>query len=141
MPVAWHVRARLLDHRFSREVEGAAGGLSAESHNGSIDIATEAPKVELVTHNGGIKAHLSASGPLEGKIHTHNGSVRLTFEEGVSADLDCRTRNGSVSINDTVFQDVWEKRGRRKHVTGRLGSGGSELKIETTNGSISLDID
>lgn len=131
----------LESHNGRIEVDGASGSLSAKTHNGGIDVATEAAEVNLSTHNGGIEARLFTSGQLSGKIDSHNGSIRLSFQQGVSADVDCRTRNGHVSINDTALTDVWQKRGRKKHIKGRLGEGGSELKVETSNGSISLEID
>ena len=134
---------QLDSHNGKIEVNGASEGLAAETHNGAIDVATDSASVKLVTYNGGIKADLATDGPLEGKLQTHNGSVKLSFEEGVSADVECQTRNGRVSINGKPMTNVWEKRGRNrnKHVKGTLGTGGTPLKVETHNGSISLDID
>jgi len=68
-------------------------------------------------------------------IQTVNGSVELTFPSDLNADISGETVNGGV---DSDFRITVEKGWGPKSFTGRIGSGGRRIKIETVNGGITL---
>jgi DUF4097 and DUF4098 domain-containing protein YvlB len=87
--------------------------------------------------NGKIRGTFSR-GSWDGTMHieTVNGNVDLTFPADLSADIKGETVNGSVSSPD--FPITIDGKWGPKSFSGRIGKGGSALKITTVNGSITL---
>lgn len=111
-----------------------ASRLELTTQNGRIDARTSAEKLHLQSSNGMVTVGLTDAGPVGGSIQTENGSVRLEIADGVSTELECRTMNGQIrSKIELADQDR-----KRLYLRGRLGSGGGELKLETSNGSIEI---
>ena len=142
-----------LSHNGRMQLASDAGSVYAETHNGRIHATTAGPQVELKshngsiqvtaagaehinleTHNGGIRADLTAAKPVGGRIVTYNGSMTVAFSDETSADLACSTRNGRIR-SEIPWQVTEMSRSRAK---GKVGDGGSALEIETHNGGIRL---
>jgi DUF4097 and DUF4098 domain-containing protein YvlB len=70
------------------------------------------------------------------KISAVNGTINLKVPTMFNADIDMNTVNGSV--NAEGFQITLGKISK-KHITGKIGTGGQNIKIETVNGSINLE--
>ncbi|HYY93881.1 MAG TPA: DUF4097 family beta strand repeat-containing protein, partial [Pyrinomonadaceae bacterium] len=64
-----------------------------------------------------------------------NGSIDLTFPAGLNADFEAQTLNGQIS---TDFPLTVQGTFSRRHMSGTIGSGGRELRLETVNGSVRL---
>jgi len=90
----------------------------------------------LETVNGKIVARFSRA-DWEGSmsVNTVNGSLELTFPASLSADVKGETVNGSI---ESDFPITVEKGFGPKSFSGRIGSGGRRLSLETVNGSITL---
>ena len=68
-------------------------------------------------------------------VQTVNGSVELTFPAGLNANVSGELVSGSISSD---FPITVEKGFGPKSFSGRIGTGGRRLKIETVNGAIRL---
>lgn len=128
--------------------------LDAESTNGGINVSDVGGEMRLQTTNGGISLE-SVYGDVRGQtvnggvrvelegdswngagldLQTTNGGVSLVVPEGYSADLTASTVNGGLEVDFPVT--VQGRIGRR--VEASLGRGGAPIRIQTTNGGVSL---
>jgi len=111
------------------------GKLLARSSNGKIEIAGHRGSVDASTSNGLIRATLEDLGQDGVLLCTSNGRIVLDLPEDVDADVDMRVDNGIIRNDRKLCQKGRETGGR---VAGRLGQGGKQIKLRTSNGSISL---
>ena len=137
----------------SLELEGTSGDTVAKTTNGSITVRDAGGSIESTTTNGNISvtdvSSIRRVTTTNGKIEvsfdklvsdteftTTNGSVDVRFPAGMNADLELQTTNGSIRANGIkMLVDEISKR----HLSGKLGSGGPKINVKTTNGSISLE--
>jgi DUF4097 and DUF4098 domain-containing protein YvlB len=137
------------------EVTGRYGRAEVGTTNGSVTVENASGELRASTTNGGV--HVSR---FEGKLkaETTNGNIRLdglTFKDGLSAEttngsitlaiaspdtlnanLVARTTNGHITVD---FPMTLKSLAQSKHrVEARIGEGGPEISLETTNGSIKI---
>lgn len=120
----------------SIDVTGVTGRIRAESSNGSVRLADLGGDVRAVTSNGSLRIVLdgttwSGSG-LEAT--TSNGSVRVDMPSNYNAELVAGTSNGSIDIDVPV--QVTGRISRRVETT--LGKGGPTLRVQSSNGSLTI---
>jgi len=118
-------------------VEDASGELKASTTNGGIQVSRFEGKLQAETTNGNIR--------LEGltfkdgiSAETTNGSITLAIAspETVNANLLARTTNGHITVD---FPVTLKNLTQSKHrVEAKIGQGGPEISLETTNGSIKI---
>lgn len=110
----------------------AAGEL--RSVNGNIEVFDSSGGLSAYTTNGNVRMELEGldpDGPMS--IETVNGSVVLGLPVGIGAELDARSVNGDLrSELPLILQGTHGSREFR----GRLGPGGSTIRIRTVNGGI-----
>jgi hypothetical protein len=109
-------------------LEGVRGGVDVNTGDGSVRIAGAPTSLKAHTGDGAISLDLDA-GTAVGKdweITTGDGSVKVTLPAGVNADLDVSTGDGSISEDS------------KQELRGKIGSGGSVLKVRTGDGSITI---
>jgi DUF4097 and DUF4098 domain-containing protein YvlB len=136
-------------------VTGRYGRAVAETTNGSVTVEDGSGELKAATTNGGIQVNR-----FEGKLQaeTTNGNIRLeglTFKDGLTAettngsitlaiaspdalnaDLLARTTNGHITVD---FPVTLKNLTQSKHrVEAKIGQGGPQISLETTNGSIRL---
>jgi DUF4097 and DUF4098 domain-containing protein YvlB len=116
-------------------IVGVKGGVDAETVNGNIVVREGAGDTSLSAVNGGIELYVdqfSSSEQLE--LETVNGSIDLYLGSSVSADIRAETVNG------TLANDLGISVTKGKYVgasfSGSVGGGGSQVELETVNGSI-----
>jgi len=68
-------------------------------------------------------------------LATSNGRIVLHLPESVDADVDIRVDNGVIRNDRELCKATGERTGRLR---GRLGSGGTPIRLRTSNGSVSL---
>jgi DUF4097 and DUF4098 domain-containing protein YvlB len=137
------------------EVTGRYGRAVAGTTNGSVTVEDASGELKASTTNGGIQVSR-----FEGKLQaeTTNGNIRLeglTFKDGISAEttngsislaiaspdtlnanLLARTTNGHITVD---FPVTLKNLTQSKHrVEAKIGQGGPEISLETTNGSIKI---
>jgi DUF4097 and DUF4098 domain-containing protein YvlB len=114
---------------------GTSGALTARSSNGKIEIEQHRGSIDASTSNGLIRASLEVLGKRGVQLATSNGRIVLELPEVVDADVDIRIDNGIIRSDRTLVPANRESTGR---LSGRLGNGGTQVKLRTSNGSISL---
>jgi putative adhesin len=119
------------------EIEGVTGSHHISTTNGHIDLTRCGGDVEAETTNGGIKAELTEVNPGKSiRLETTNGRISVAVPKTIAARVDASTTNGSVNTDLPVT--TTEMRNHR--LRGTINGGGTaELKLRTTNGSISIE--
>ena len=121
----------------SVSVEDASGELKAYTTNGGIKVNRFEGKLDAETTNGNI--HLEGLKFKDGvSAETTNGSITLGIDspESLNADLLARTTNGHITVD---FPVTLKNLTQSKHrVEAKIGQGGPEISLETTNGSIKI---
>ena len=127
---------RLSSTNGGLDVEGIQGRLNLETTNGGITLLAVSGDVNAETTNGGITVDLEGR-RWEGaglSAVTTNGGVRLTVPDGFNADLEAATTNGGMEFEFPVTIQ-----GRlNKRITTKLGEGGPPIRVETTNGGVTV---
>jgi len=117
-------------------IAGATAAVKARTVNGGIDVASTSGPVNAKTVNGGIRVRAGTIGDGPVEYETVNGGITLEVPDGLNADISMRTVNGSVTSED--FPITIQGRIDRRHISGKIGKGGPELRLSTVNGSIHL---
>jgi DUF4097 and DUF4098 domain-containing protein YvlB len=104
------------------------------SVNGSVEVFDGAGRLSVRTTNGNVRVELRQLAPASPvSVGTVNGSVVLALPPDAAANLDLRSVNGDFrSELPVTLQGSLGLRAFR----GRLGSGGSSIRIRTVNGGI-----
>ncbi|VTT86222.1 hypothetical protein DM2_2260 [Halorubrum sp. DM2] len=116
------------------DLQGINGYVTARTANGSIDIADCAGVDGAESSNGSVDVEIPRIRD-ETTIRTGNGSIDAELGSELDADLTASTSIGSIDVEDLSLADSSVS---NRRVTGRLGDGGTSLKIRTSNGSIDL---
>jgi hypothetical protein len=111
------------------------GRLVARSSNGKIEMVQHRGSVDASTSNGLIRASLEEIGKEGIQLATSNGRIVLDLPDEVDADVDIRVDNGVIRNERELCKSSRASHGQ---IRGRLGAGGSLIKLRTSNGSISL---
>lgn len=118
------------------------GGVTVTA-DGNADIRTRNGRVRVEaggyararTRNGSVNATLSsADWTGDATFETRNGSVTVRVPETTDADVAIRTDRGSIRTDLAIDAHT----DKRRHLEGRLGNGGRDLRLKTRNGSIRL---
>ena len=116
--------------------ETAQCSAAASATNGRIRAAGLSQGAEAKTTNGVIDLAFDAVTERGITAETTNGAIKISLPPGVNADLTARVTNGQIS-HDGLDLHISEE--SRRRVDGRLGSGGPVIRLETTNGAISVN--
>ena len=117
--------------------EGFKGNLTADTTNGEVHIKRAEGRIEAHTTNGSVElAGIAFKDGL--RVRTTNGGIRLVLEspEKVNARLRAHTTNGHVTVDFPITLE--RMGGSNRSIEATLGSGGPELDLSTTNGSITI---
>ena len=117
------------------DVSGLDDDVMVSTVNGGIRAATQG-HVSAETVNGSITASMGKAdwnGPLD--LRTVNGGITVDLPDDVSAEVKAQTVNGSI---ETDFPLTVKGRFSRRSLSGTIGGGGRDLRLETVNGSIRL---
>lgn len=116
-------------------VTNVAGKFSAESSNGRIIASGLQGGTKVTTTNGVIELTFDKVGDGGITAETTNGTITLAMPKATNADLSARITNGAIS-NDGLDLKVSEQ--SRRRLDGTLGTGGPSIKLEATNGAITI---
>jgi hypothetical protein len=111
------------------------GHLRARSSNGKIEVDRHQGSIDASTSNGVIRASIDELGKNGVSLTTSNGRIVLDLPEEPDADVDIRVENGHIR-NDLNLEDQTSDMDGR--VRGRLGAGGTPIRLRTSNGTVSL---
>jgi DUF4097 and DUF4098 domain-containing protein YvlB len=91
--------------------------------------------VKLETSNGPIELTMDAVNQNEIHASTSNGAITVHLPSGIGANLTAHASNSSISTEfDVATQGTLEKH----RLEGKIGAGGPEIELTTSNGSIRL---
>jgi DUF4097 and DUF4098 domain-containing protein YvlB len=115
-------------------VSDVHGTLAFSAVNGGVHLAQVGGSVKGKTVNGGLHIELSGSA-WEGQgmeVQTTNGGVHLAVPANYSAHLEASTVNGGMHVEIPGAP----RTSKTHQLSTNLGSGGSPLKVTTTNGGV-----
>jgi len=117
------------------DAEAVDGNLRAHTSGGGIRINRVSGYVEAKTSGGSIRATYSPGNRHGGILETSGGSIEVAIDPSANLNLDASTSGGSVS-SDLPVRVV----GTISHssMRGSIGSGGEELRLHTSGGSIRI---
>ncbi|MEO8336441.1 MAG: DUF4097 family beta strand repeat-containing protein [bacterium] len=127
---------RLDAHNGGVGVTGVTGRLELSTENGSVNLSEVGGDVRARTQNGSVNVELAGS-KWDGRgldAETQNGSVRMGIPASYAATIETGTVNGRMSTDFPIT--LTGRIGRR--MTLPLNGGGTPIRVETTNGSVSL---
>ena len=130
--------------------------LSLQAHNGGISISDVSGRIDFKTLNGGVTlrrvggavrgsttnggVHVELAGVRwdgeELNVKTTNGGVNIAMPNNYSAHLETSTMNGNVSSDFPMNVPLTERGRMPKDISVDLGSGGSPIRVTTTNGGV-----
>ena len=116
------------------EISDVLGEAQAHTVNGNVKV-TASEQVDAHTVNGNIVATVTGVARHPMGFHTVNGSIDLTLSGGASAQVSAHTVNGSLN---TDFPITVKGEFGSRSLSGAIGSGGPEIKMNTVNGSVRL---
>lgn len=116
-------------------VTGVGGAFSAEASNGRITATGLQTSAKVSTTNGVIDLAFDRVGDGGITADTTNGTIELSVPKATNADLTARVTNGAIS-NEGLDIQISEL--SRRRLDGRLGTGGPAIRLETTNGAITV---
>ena len=130
------------------DLRSGDGSIRARDLSGDVNVSTGDGSMTLEGKFGSLRAH---SGDGSVRIHaapgstaasdwdvsTGDGSITLEIPDGFGGELDAHTGDGGIHMNDITLSNVTGEI-RRNTVRGRLGSGGSPVRLRTGDGSITL---
>jgi hypothetical protein len=141
--VDYHVKApRWANVRFTTTngditISGgrATGTVRAETTNGRINLAGLENSLDASTTNGTIAADVARLGDHGISASTTNGTITLTVPRDINARFSARVTNGDISQSGLNLAITEQS---RRRLDGTIGTGGPTIKLETTNGAISI---
>ncbi len=116
-------------------VTNVAGSFSAESSNGEIIATGLQGSTKVSTTNGVIELTFDKVGDGGITAETTNGAIRVAVPKTTNADFSARIQNGEIS-NEGLDLRVSEQ--SRRRLDGTLGTGGPSIRLEATNGAITI---
>lgn len=117
------------------EISDVRGSIRVSNTNGRIDCSHCAGSLDAETTNGPIRAEFTdvdRGGAV--RLQSTNGGLHVSLPRTVGARVDASTTNGSVRTDLPVLSTSSQSHELR----GTINGGGAELRLRTTNGSISI---
>lgn len=111
-------------------------GLSAETVNGSIKGRGLAGEVSATTINGAVDIEMTRLADGGVSIETTNGGIDVTLPRDAAATVSARLANGRITTSDLPIETT--STDTRRRLDGTLNGGGPRVRLETTNGGISI---
>lgn len=116
-------------------VKNVAGLFSAEATNGRIIATGLQQGAKVSTLNGVIELAFDRVGSDGISAETTNGTITVSVPKSANADLSARVTNGAIEHENLDLQISEQS---RRRLDGRLGAGGPAIRLETTNGAITV---
>jgi len=116
-------------------VTNVNGKFSAEASNGRITATGLQGGTKVSTTNGVIELTFDKVGDDGITAETTNGTITVAMPKTTNADLSARITNGAIS-NEGLDLKVSEQ--SRRRLDGTLGAGGPSIRLEATNGAITI---
>jgi DUF4097 and DUF4098 domain-containing protein YvlB len=116
-------------------VTNVGGAFSAEATNGRVTATGLQGGTRVTTTNGVIELTFDKVGDGGITAETTNGTITVAVPKATNADLSARISNGAISSQGL---DVQVAEQSRRRLDGTLGTGGPSIRLEATNGAITI---
>lgn len=126
----------LRTHNGGISIYDVSGRITFEAQNGGVSLKRLGGSVSGETTNGGLSVELTGAN-WEGEgldVKTTNGGLSVSVPNNYSAHLQTGTVNGHLSVSPSIAEVTRET----KRLALNLGAGGTNLRIFTTNGGVSI---
>lgn len=112
------------------------GDVNAETSGGSIHIEDAGGRVVAKTSGGSVEVKFDLGNDKGGELETSGGSVRAALDPKANLNIDASASGGGVRSNVpiTVAGQI-----STSSIHGTLGSGGAELRMHTSGGSVQIE--
>jgi len=112
------------------------GDIDVDTSGGSIHIDDAGGRVIAKTSGGSIEVSFGRGNAKGGELETSGGSVRVAIDPKVNLTVDASASGGGVrsSLPLTVVGHI-----SSSNLHGTLGSGGAELRMHTSGGSVEIE--
>lgn len=117
-------------------LEGLSGRIEARTTNGGIKASHISGPINAATTNGGVEVDLEHLDEAGVTLSCTNGGIRLRLPTDAKATLSARVTNGGVSMDGLTLDKSGDN--NRRRLEGRINGGGAPVRIEGTNGGISI---
>ena len=117
------------------DVLGLQGRMNLETTNGGIRARDIAGPVEASTTNGGVDVDLVRVTETGVKLECTNGGIRLRIPPDARATISASVTNGGIDAGGLPIETTQSS---RRRLEGRLNGGGPTIRLEGTNGGISI---
>ena len=117
------------------EVTGLTGRIKTETTNGGIVGRQIGGPIEASTKNGGVEVEVTRIAEHGVRLGCTNGGIKLRLPSDARANISASVTNGGISA-DGLPIEITESSWRR--LEGRLNGGGPQVRLEGTNGGISI---
>jgi len=113
-----------------------SGIVKARTSNSKILLYDVKEISDITTSNGSIYAEINELNT-NADISTSNGSIKIFLSANIDAEIQANTSNARITTGDLEFS---KQKMTNNYFMGVTGKGKNTLNIETSNGSIELDI-
>jgi len=117
------------------EVTGLTGRVTAETTNGGVTARDISGTIDASTTNGGVDVELTRVGEGGAKLECTNGGIRLRLPVDAKASISASITNGGIDVSGLSLETTESS---RRRLEGRLNGGGAPIRIEGTNGGITI---
>lgn len=122
----------------SIEIARVDGPLQLATRQKDISIRDFHQSVTITDENGNISLHPSGPPAYPIEVNARNGDIVLNLSPASHFTLDASSQHGEVSSDFTAPSLVVNTQGDQPYIKGTLGSGGPEIRLNTTYGTIHL---
>ncbi len=139
--VRFHVRApkgtllKLSNTNGNIDVRDMTGQLQLATTNGRIRGVNLEGSTRAETTNGVVDLDYAALGDNGVTAETTNGRVVVTVPKTVKARVSARVTNGGITTEGLPLEMTENS---RRRLTATLNGGGPEIRVETTNGGVTI---
>jgi DUF4097 and DUF4098 domain-containing protein YvlB len=117
------------------EVAGLSGRVVAETTNGGVVARDISGPIDASTTNGGVDVDLSNVAEGGVTLGCTNGGIKLRLPADAKATISASVTNGGIDAGSLQLETSEQS---RRRLEGRLNGGGPRIRIEGTNGGITL---
>ncbi len=114
---------------------GIGGAFEASTTNGRVTGVDLAGSANASTTNGVVALTMMAITDGGVRAETTNGTVTVTLPRDANATVTTQVTNGAISHENLDLEIIESS---RRRLDGRLGAGGPEIRVRTTNGAVRL---
>jgi DUF4097 and DUF4098 domain-containing protein YvlB len=117
------------------ELARVNGRITAEATNGGVVAREISGTIDASTTNGGVDVDLVGIDAGGAKLGCTNGGIELRLPADLKVTVSASITNGGIDASSLPFEKTESS---RRRLEGRLNGGGPLIRIEGTNGGITI---